>query len=100
METATRRPRGRPRPKETVELDADVLACLKAAGPQTRNQLAQTVTQARATWAREQGLHDRRPAVDVKRVYLALRRLRDAGSVRKCAGEGAYTIWSASETCP
>jgi DNA-binding IclR family transcriptional regulator len=82
MEIAERRPRGRPRPAETVRLDAAVLKRLRDAGPATRNAIAAA-------------LHEKQ-----SKVYLSLRRLREEGSVRKCQGEGAYTIWSASETCP
>lgn len=77
-----RRHRGRPRPKETIARDVNIIRQLTTGGPQTRNQIASA-------------LHLKQSL-----VYLALNRLRNQGSVRKCAGEGPWTIWAAGQDCP
>lgn len=107
MEIEGKRTRGRPRPAATVQLDADVLAYLESAGAaHTRKAITDGVLAARTARAEQQAqATGKRPApvkpVEEKRVYLALRRLREAGRVRKCAGEGLYTTWiAASEQCP
>lgn len=85
MSTQERRPRGRPRPTETIDRDQKILSFLEAHGPATRNLLAAhldlTKTQA----------------------YLALSRLRNEDRVRKCVDpETNAVVWSAGseEPCP
>jgi len=75
------KPRGRPRSPETIRRDRDVLGQLVQGGPQTRNQIAEALRTKQSL------------------VYLSLGRLRGDGAIRKCAGEGAFTIWSADGTC-
>lgn len=81
----TKRPRGRPRPQSTIDRDAKLLAHLKANGPMSRNQLADSF------------------GLDKTITYLALDRLRRAGQVRTCADTaGPSTLWSSNveEPCP
>lgn len=81
----TRKTRGRPRPQETIDRDAAVLAHLKAHGPLTRSDIAEVF-----------GL----PPV---KVWLCLDRLRREGLVRTCARtEGPGLLWSAEvdRPCP
>lgn len=83
--TDTRRPRGRPRPQETIERDAAVLAQLKLNGAQTRNQLSESLGLSKTV------------------TYLALNRLRDQGQVRICAGQGGPDVlWTTevNQPCP
>jgi predicted transcriptional regulator len=75
------KPRGRPRSPETIRRDRDVLGQLVRGGPQTRNQIAEALRTKQSL------------------VYLSLGRLRGDGAIRKCAGEGAFTIWSADGKC-
>lgn len=88
--TEVRRPRGRPRPDETVRRDEVVLAVLREHGPLSRNDLADML-----------GMDE-----DRTKVYLSLRRLRDQNLVRICASceEGSGDmIWMAVEKgkpCP
>lgn len=60
------RPRGRPRPQETIERDFKILEYLKSSGPKTRNQLAEDLDLSKT------------------KTYLALDRLRRQGLVRTC----------------
>lgn len=81
----TKRPRGRPRPQETIDRDQAVLAHLRQAGAQSRNQLSEALE------------------LDKTKTYLALDRLRRAHLVRTCADTaGPTTLWSSDveEPCP
>jgi predicted ArsR family transcriptional regulator len=79
----TRKVRGRPRPQETIDRDAAVLAHLRANGPLTRGQIADVF-----------GL----PPV---KVWLCLDRLRREGLVRTCARTGGPgLLWSAEVDSP
>lgn len=86
MNDQIKRPRGRPRPPETIERDKALLAHLKANGPQTRNQLAESL------------------GLDKVKTYLSLDRLRKDGKVRPCTdpAKGGGTLWSAEvkRPCP
>lgn len=80
-----KRPRGRPRPPETIQRDQMILDRLRDpdVGPQTRNQLAETL-----------GLHP-------THVYLSLSRLRRNGLVRICADSaGPGAVWSSEVDSP
>lgn len=78
-----KRPRGRPRPQETVDRDTAILAQLRLNGPQTRNQLAASL------------------GVSLTKTYLALDRLRQDGKVRICADTaGPGSVWSADVEAP
>lgn len=68
--TENKRPRGRPRPQETIDRDRRVLASLRAQGPQTRNQLADRLGEGRS------------------RIWLSLDRLRRDGLVKLCGPQG------------
>jgi predicted ArsR family transcriptional regulator len=75
--TETKRPRGRPRPAETVERDRAILAYLKEHGPQSRNDLAMALL------------------LDKTVTYLALTRLRNQGKVElKSAQGGPGALWT------
>lgn len=79
----TKRPRGRPRPQETIERDERILSYLKTSGPKSRNQLSE-----------ELGL-------DKTITYLSLDRLRRDGKVRTCADTaGPSTLWSSDMEAP
>lgn len=85
MNDQVKRPRGRPRPQETIDRDRAVLDILSREGAQTRNELAERL-----------GL----PPV---KVYLSLTRLRSEGLVRTCTSASpGYTLWSAEadQPCP
>lgn len=88
--TEVRRPRGRPRPDETVQRDETILKVLREHGPQSRNSLADLI-----------GMDE-----DRTKVYLSLRRLRDQGLVRICApceegsGDMIWMAVEASKPCP
>jgi uncharacterized membrane protein len=83
MSTQERRPRGRPRPNETLLRDRLILDCLTEHGPATRNQLAE-------------GL-----GLDKTKTYLALSRLRAAGLIRKCVDKTTNAVvWSADAEEP
>ena len=83
MTTEEKRPRGRPRPQETIERDRMILSLLRTDGPKPRNAIAE-----------ELGL-------DKTIVYLALDRLRRAGLVRICADTaGPGAVWSADVEQP
>jgi DNA-binding transcriptional regulator LsrR (DeoR family) len=72
----TKRPRGRPRPQETIDRDAAVLAHLRLTGPQTRNQLAESL------------------GVERSRIWLSLDRLRKDGLVQvDNASGGQNAVW-------
>lgn len=84
QEQESKRPQGRPRPDETVERDAKVLALLQE-GDMTRNQIAQRL-----------GL---KPVI----TYLSLSRLRDANKARlvhQRAMTGSKAIWTAQVDDP
>jgi predicted transcriptional regulator len=81
------RPRGRPRPQETIDRDRKILERLRAQGPQTRNALAEDLGENKS------------------RVWLSLNRLRNDGLIRKCtsAAEGSSEmVWTAEvdQPCP
>lgn len=78
-----KRPRGRPRPPETVERDEKILALLTYHGPRTRNGIAIEL------------------GIPVTKVYLSLDRLRRDGKVRICADTaGPGSVWSADVGTP
>lgn len=78
-----KRPRGRPRPQETIERDRMILTLLQDLGPKTRNAISE-------------GL-----GLEVTKVYLALDRLRREGKVRICANTaGPGAVWTAGDSCP
>lgn len=60
------RPRGRPRPQETIDRDIRILKHLRSEGARTRNQLAEDL------------------GLSKTKTYLALDRLRRQGLVRTC----------------
>lgn len=81
--TETKRPRGRPRPEETVARDAAILAYLKENGAQTRNDLAAALLLEKTV------------------TYLALNRLREQGHVRTCAAQGGPgVLWTTGVGAP
>lgn len=81
--TESKRPRGRPRPQETVDRDRALLAYLGQNGPQSRNALAEAL------------------GLDKTITYLALDRLRRGGQVRTCADTaGPTTLWSSDVGAP
>lgn len=85
MNDQMRRPRGRPRPPETIQRDAMILKLLTDLGPQTRNAIAE-------------GL-----GIEKVKVYLSLDRLRREGLIRTCTSKNpGATLWSAQagEPCP
>lgn len=80
-----RRPRGRPRPQETIERDNKIMELLRERGPLTRNALAEAL--------------DTPPV----KIWLALDRLRKAGLVRTCdQAQGSGKLWSSKvgHPCP
>jgi len=80
--TTTKRPRGRPRPIETIERDEKILKLLQRSGSFTRNQIAEAL------------------GLDTTITYLSLDRLRRQGRVRKCAGTGSNTLWTSEANAP
>ena len=83
--TAHQRPRGRPRPEETIRRDQAVLAALREHGPQTRNALADRLAEGKS------------------KVWLSLDRLRRDGLVRLCGPAGGPdAVWTSevTEPCP
>lgn len=84
MPGQTKRPRGRPRPQETIDRDNLILAYLRMNGPQTRNGLAAALGEDRS------------------KTWLALNRLQQQGLVRLCAAKGSDMLWTTevSEPCP
>lgn len=85
MSHESKRPRGRPRPPETIERDSAVLAHLRLNGAQTRNQIAESLGLGKAV------------------AYLALNRLRARGAVRICAARsGSGVLWTTEvdQPCP
>lgn len=80
-----KRPRGRPRPKETVERDEAILRYLRQNGPQTNNAIMEHFGLPRMV------------------AWLSLDRLRKQGLVRTCAQQGGPgVLWSADvdRPCP
>lgn len=84
MPEQTTRPRGRPRPKETIERDRRILEHLRANGPMTRNALADALGEERS------------------KTWLALDRLRRDNRVRLCtsAASGSDMLWTTEVTQP
>jgi len=86
MPEQTTRPRGRPRPQETIERDQRILAYLKENGPRTRNDLADALGEERS------------------KTWLSLDRLRRENKVRLCASAspGPDMLWTTevTEPCP
>lgn len=86
MSTEEKRPRGRPRPGETIRRDEQIIALLTEVGPKTRNQIAELLGLSKTI------------------TYLALDRLRRRDQVRTCAGSGSSrdTLWTVAvnEPCP
>lgn len=85
QKTEEKRPRGRPRPQESIDRDNAILAYLKENGPQTRNGLAMALL------------------IDKTKTYLALDRLRRAGLVQLCGAKGGPdALWTSdvSKPCP
>lgn len=83
--TEQKRPRGRPRPEETIRRDKAVLASLKQHGPQTRNALADRLGEGKS------------------KVWLSLDRLRRDGLVRLCGPQGGPdAVWTSevAKPCP
>lgn len=81
--TEAKRPRGRPRPPETIERDERIYSYLHTGGAKSRNAISE-----------ELGL-------DKTITYLALDRLRRAGRVRTCADTaGPSTLWSSDVEAP
>jgi predicted ArsR family transcriptional regulator len=79
----TRRPRGRPRPQETIDRDNAVLEYLNTHGAQSRNALAEA-------------LHEEK-----SRVWLSLDRLRRDGRVRLCGPQGGPdAVWTTEVSAP
>jgi predicted ArsR family transcriptional regulator len=79
----TKRPRGRPRPQETIDRDNAVLAYLTEHGPQTRNALADALGQEKS------------------KIWLSLDRLRRDNQVRLCGPQGGPdAIWTAQVDAP
>lgn len=82
-ETQKKRPRGRPRPQETIERDKAIMEYLAEHGPQTRNHLAMALL------------------LDKTVTYLALSRLRDEGKVKLCGPQGGPEArWTAEVDKP
>lgn len=79
--TQVKRPRGRPRPQETIDRDRRVLAYLEQEGPQTRNRLAEALGEEKS------------------KVWLALDRLRREGKVQLCDG-GSEVVWTSRVGVP
>lgn len=83
MTQEAKRPRGRPRPQETIERDEQILAYLRENGPQTRNNLAMALLLSKTV------------------TYLALNRLRAEGKVRICAAQGGPNVlWTTEVDAP
>lgn len=79
------KPRGRPRPQETIDRDARILAYLRDNGPQTRNDLAEALGESKS------------------KVWLSLDRLRREGRVgtcRKAEQTGAAVRWTTAVSAP
>lgn len=81
-ETKEKRPRGRPRPQETVRRDNLVRQHLSINGPMTRNQLAESL------------------GLSLSLTYLSLSRLRVAGLVRICGGASEMAVWTTEVDSP
>lgn len=80
--TEQKRPRGRPRPPETINRDRRILAYLRQEGPQTRNALAEALGEEKS------------------KVWLALDRLRRDGQVQLCDGAGTDPVWTTEVGAP
>lgn len=83
-ETEIKRPRGRPRPDETMDRDDTIEQLLQTRGAMTRNEIAEELN------------------LTTTLTYLALDRLRRQGRAKKCAGTGSNTLWTseAESPCP
>lgn len=82
MTEQKRRPRGRPRPQETIERDRRVLEQLRAHGPQSRNDLADALGESRSL------------------VWLSLNRLRNDGLVAICTATENAAVWTVEVDAP
>ena len=80
----TKRPRGRPRPRENVERDDQIEQILQRQGPMTRNALADQMELSHSL------------------TYLALVRLRNQRRVRRCTpeGTGMDDVWTTEVEAP
>lgn len=71
-----KRPRGRPRPQETIERDQKILSLLRDLGPRTRNTIAEDL------------------GLSVTIVYLSLDRLRREDKVQiRPDTNGPGAVW-------
>jgi predicted ArsR family transcriptional regulator len=85
MSTENRRPRGRPRPQETIDRDQAILAYLTEHGPTTRNAVAEALGLSKTV------------------AYLSLDRLRREGRTRLCGPAGGPdAVWTTEvdQPCP
>lgn len=82
--TESKRPRGRPRPPETIARDEAVLALLRtAADGLTRNEIADRLGEGKS------------------KTWLSLDRLRRDNLVKLCAGTaGPDAVWTAEVGAP
>lgn len=81
--TEDKRPRGRPRPPETIARDRAILEYLKRNGATTRNTLAEALGLGKTI------------------TYLALNRLRLEGTVRLCGPAGGPdAVWTTEVEAP
>jgi predicted ArsR family transcriptional regulator len=81
--TEQKRPRGRPRPQETIERDRRILEYLRREGPQSRNALAEALGEEKS------------------KVWLALDRLRKDDLVQLCDGvKGVEAVWTTAVGVP
>lgn len=78
----TKRPRGRPRPEESIRRDKAILKALEDIGPLSRNDLSERLNLSHSL------------------VYLALERLRRQGLVRRCLLAGRSPVWIVSGSGP
>lgn len=76
------RPRGRPRPDETVGRDDRIFSLLEGRGPLTRNEIAEIT-----------GLS---PSL----TYLSLARLKKDERIRPCLKDGGEIVWSTGVGSP
>lgn len=81
-DTETTRPRGRPRPDETMDRDDTIEKLLQTRGAMTRNEIADELE------------------LTTTLTYLSLDRLRRQGRAKKCAGTGSNTLWTSEATAP
>lgn len=85
MSTEHKRPRGRPRPQETIARDRAILEHLNEHGPTSRNAVAEALGLSKTV------------------AYLSLDRLRRAGLTRLCGPAGGPdAVWTTevAEPCP